>query len=317
MTYNYDPELAPAVPMMPDSDVSKPDTARQIMRALADQVNATVDTSGLDISEQTIRSADSSADITLRIYRRANSSAAAQVPAILFIHAGGFVIGDLETEHSVCAAVVSALDLVLVSVDYRLAPEHAYPAAIDDCYSALQWLHSEAGNLNVDLGRIAVMGTSAGGGLAASLAIMARDKQGPSLCFQFLGVPELDDRLQSPSMQAFVDTPLWSRPSAEASWQAYLQGEFSPGADNTPAYAAAARADDLSGLPPTYICAMEFDPLRDENILYGLRLLQAGVSTELHSFPGTFHGSSMIATAKVSQRQNAEMIAVLEKALAL
>lgn len=316
MSYNFDPELAPAVSMMPDSDVSQPETARQTMSALAAQVNASVDTSGLDISLQQVRSADNSADIGLRIYRRADTRAAA-VPAILFLHAGGFVIGDLDTEHSVCAAIVSALDVALVSVDYRLAPEHAYPAAIDDCYSALLWLQAEAKTLNVDVDRIAVMGTSAGGGLAASLAIMARDKQGPSLCFQFLGVPELDDRMLTPSMQTFTDTPLWSRPSAEASWQAYLQGEFSPGADNTPAYAAAARAEDLSGLPPAYICAMEFDPLRDENILYGLRLLQAGVSTELHSFPGAFHGSSMIATAKVSQRQNAEMIAVLAKALAL
>lgn len=316
MTYNYDPELAPAVPMMPDSDVSDPAKARQTMRALAEQVNATVDTKGLHISEQALRCADDSADFTVRIYRREHGSDK-PLPAILFIHAGGFVIGDLETEHSVCAAVVSALDVVLVSVDYRLAPEHAYPAAIEDCYTALQWLHKEAESLNVDDNRIAVMGTSAGGGLAASLSILARDRQGPKLCFQFLGVPELDDRMDTPSMQDFTDTPLWSRPSANASWQAYLQGEYSPGADNTPAYAAAARADDLTALPPAYVCAMEFDPLRDENILYGLRLLQAGVSTELHSFPGTFHGSSMIATAKVSQRQNNEMIAVLEKALDL
>jgi acetyl esterase/lipase len=316
MSYNYDPELAAAVPMMPDADVSQPQTARQTMRALAEQVNSTVDTSGLAISEQHLRCADDDADMAVRIYRRAQSSAK-PVPGILFIHAGGFVIGDLETEHSVCAAVVAALDVVLVSVDYRLAPEHPYPAAIDDCYSALQWLHSEAQSLNVDVSRIAVMGSSAGGGLAASLAIMARDKSAPAVCFQFLGVPELDDRMTTPSMQAFTDTPLWNRPSAKASWQAYLQGEFSAGADNTPAYAAAARADDLSGLPPAYICAMEFDPLRDENILYGMRLLQAGVSTELHCFPGAFHGSSMIATAKVSQRQHAEMIAVLEKALLL
>ena len=316
MTYKFDPELIPGIQMMPDADLSQPETARQTMRALAEQVNTTVDTSGLAISELQLRCADDNAEFAVRIYRREHNSAN-PVPAILFIHAGGFVIGDLEIEHSVCTAVVSALDVVLVSVDYRLAPEHPYPAAINDCYSALQWLHGEAKSLNVDTDRIAVMGTSAGGGLAASLAILARDKQGPALCFQFLGVPELDDRMTTPSMQAFTDTPLWNLPSAEASWRAYLQGEFSPGADNTPAYAAAARADDLGGLPPTYICAMEFDPLRDENILYGLRLLQAGVSTELHSFAGAFHGSSMIATAKISQRQNAEMIAVLEKALTL
>ena len=139
---------------------------------------------------------------------------------------------------------------------------------------------------------MAVLGASAGGGLAAATALLARDLGGPPLCFQMLHIPELDDRLETPSMRAFVDSPLWNRPLAVKSWQAYL-GDLSGSAD-VPAYAAPARATDLSGLPPAYISTAENDPLRDEGIIYALRLLQAGVSVELHQFPGTFHGSALV-----------------------
>ena len=160
---------------------------------------------------------------------------------------------------------------------------------------------------------MAVFGNSAGGGLAAAVALLARDRRGPRLCFQFLGIPELDDRLDTVSMQTFTDTPLWSRPKAVDSWRHYLgadPGEVSP-------YAAPARAQDLSGLPPAFISTMEFDPLRDEGIIYGLRLLQAGVPVEMHQYPGTFHGSSLIATAAVSRRQAAEAHDVLCRALGI
>ena len=116
-------------------------------------------------------------------------------------------------------------------------------------------------------------------------------------------------------MQKFVDTPLWNRPSAELSWDFYLGDAYRRGAEDVPAYAAPARAQNLVGLPPTYISTMEFDPLRDEGVLYALRLMQAGISVELHSFPGTFHGSSLFATAGVSQRESAEMMTVLRRGL--
>ena len=144
---------------------------------------------------------------------------------------------------------------------------------------------------------------------------MSRDRQGPQLCFQFLGIPELDDRLQTPSMQQFVDTPMWNRPNAELSWDFYLGEHFARGATDVPYHAAPARCDDLTGLPPAYISTMEFDPLRDEGVLYALKLMQAGVATELHSFAGTFHGSSLFATAQVSQREAAEMMVVLRRGL--
>jgi acetyl esterase/lipase len=163
----------------------------------------------------------------------------------------------------------------------------------------------------VDEARIAVAGQSAGGGLAAATALLARDRGGPALCFQLLEIPELDDRLDTPSMRAFIDTPLWNRPNAEWSWRHYLGASH---AGEPSHYAAPARAKDLAGLPPAYVSTMEFDPLRDEGILYALRMLQSGVAVELHSYPGTFHGSGLLPTAQVSARGAREAIDALRGA---
>ena len=179
------------------------------------------------------------------------------------------------------------------------------------------WTRDNCAQLNIDPQRIAVFGQSAGGGLSAATALLARDRKGPVICFQFLGIPELDDRLQTASMQRFVDTPMWNRPNAELSWDFYLGEAYTRGADDVPCYAAPARTQDLTGLPPAYINTMEFDPLRDEGVEYGLRLMQAGVATELHSYPGTFHGSSLFADTQVSKNQAAEMFTVLRRALSI
>jgi acetyl esterase/lipase len=152
--------------------------------------------------------------------------------------------------------------------------------------------------------------------LCAALALLARDRGGPAIAFQYLGVPEIDDRLETPSMRAFVDTPLWNRPLAELSWDRYL-GAGVRGTENVPVYAAPARATDLGNLPPAYISAMEFDPLRDEGIAYAQALLAAGVTVELHLFPGTFHGSRMVQQATLTRRETAEATAVLARALGM
>jgi acetyl esterase len=242
-------------------------------------------------------------------------SRAAAVPAILYIHGGGFYAGSIDTEHSGASALARQLNVVVVSVDYRLAPENPFPAGLEDCYAALVWLHEHAGDFGVDADRIAINGGSAGGGLAAGLALLARDRGGPAICFQYLGIPELDDRLDTPSMQRFHDTPMWSRGAAEKSWEWYL-GDAHGTVDISP-YAAPARATDVAGLPPAYISTMEFDPLRDEGIHYALKLLAAGVSVELHSFPGTFHGSGIVVTAAVNQREAAERMTVWRRVLGL
>lgn len=159
-------------------------------------------------------------------------------------------------------------------------------------------------------------GQSAGGGLAAGTVLKARDEGVVPVAFQFLEIPELDDRLATVSMTNFVDTPLWHRPNAILSWKYYLGGSYSgPEDPDVSIYAAPSRATDLTGLPPTYLSTMELDPLRDEGIEYALRLLQAGVSVELHSFPGTFHGSALVATAAVSERGAAEALTALRRGL--
>jgi acetyl esterase/lipase len=250
-------------------------------------------------------------EVPVRIYR---PKAAARAPrgGVFEIHGGGFMTGSIELMDPWCQRVAAELDAVVVSVEYRLAPEHPFPAGLEDCYAALCWTARHARELGLDPARLALAGQSAGGGLAAGAALLARDRGFPALCFQLLEIPELDDRLDTPSMQAFHDTPLWNRPNAVWSWRHYLGpdhvGEPSP-------YAAPARAKELAGLPPAYVSVMEFDPLRDEGILYALRLLQAGVSVELHSFPGTFHGSALLPGAAVSKRGSREVLDALARAL--
>jgi acetyl esterase len=212
-----------------------------------------------------------------------------------------------------CLRIAAQIEAVVVSVEYRLAPEHRFPSGVEDCYTALTWVAEHADELGIDRERLGVGGESAGGGLAAAVALMARDRGGPALCFQWLGIPEIDDRLNTPSAVAFVDTPQWDRRAAEISWNHYL-GPGVPGTDGVSPYAAPARATDLSGLPPAFVTACEFDPLRDEGLTYALRLIQAGVPTEVVHYPGTFHGAHLIKSV-VSDRMLADQTAALRRGL--
>jgi acetyl esterase/lipase len=271
------------------------------------------DTSGLRIEDRLIPGRDGDPAVPVRIYRPEHPTAPA---GVYRVHGGGFIAGNLETEHALNVTLARELGVVVVAVDYRLAPETPFPGPLEDVYAGLVWMAAHDGELGIDPGRIAIHGTSAGGGLCAALALLARDRSGPHIAFQFLSVPELDDRLTSPSMTEFTDTPLWSRPRAVFSWDCYL-GPGRAGTDDVSIYAAPARATDLAGLPPAYVAVMHFDPLRDEGVAYALSMLTAGVSVELHLFPGTFHGSALIQTAAISQREQAEAIVVLRQALAL
>lgn len=182
-----------------------------------------------------------------------------------------------------------------------------------DCYAALLWLVGAAGELGVDRDRLAVLGQSAGGGLAAAVALFSRDHQGPSLRLQFLNQPMLDDRASTHSMKTFHDTPVWDATNAQLCWHHYLGddgGEISP-------YAAPARATDLHDLAPAYIAAMEYDPLRDEAIRYAQALLESGVNVELHCYAGTFHVAEDVAPSAFSRRFRAEQLFVLRRALGL
>jgi acetyl esterase/lipase len=312
-----DPELEEVLDFMPVIDLDDPVQARREFEKLLVTMRTPLpEAELLEIEDRLIPGWEGDPEVSVRVYRPKAVAADPRgtvVPGILLIHGGGFVVGSVEAEHA--GAVLTAVDTgaVLVSVDYRLAPEHPYPAGLHDCYAALSFLHGEAGALGVDPARIALLGASAGAGLAAATALLARDRGGPPVCFQMLHIPELDDRLETPSMQEFVASPLWNRPLAVKSWQFYL-GDLA-GKDDVPMYAAPARATDLSGLPPAYVSTAENDPLRDEGIAYALGMLRAGVSVELHQFPGTFHGSALVTRAAVSRRAAQEASAVLRRAL--
>lgn len=317
MSYNYDPELQAVLSLLPDTSlgITDPVKAREHFLEMTSALNADIDASGVAIVNRSIPGPDGAPEVPVRIYTPEGLDHA--VPGILHIHGGGFVIGNLDSEQGTCIALSRNLGVVVVSVDYRLAPETPYPGPLEDCYAALQWAGANSAQLHIDPTRLAVFGMSAGGGLSAAIALLARDRGGPPLCFQYLGIPELDDRLQTVSMRRFVDTPMWNRPNAELSWDYYLGDQYQRGADDVPYHAAPARAEDLAGLPPAYVSTMEFDPLRDEGVEYALKLMQAGIATELHAFPGTFHGSSLFSNAQVSQRESAEMFTVLRRALRL
>ncbi|MFI8518909.1 alpha/beta hydrolase [Streptomyces sp. NPDC085481] len=296
-----DPELEAFIPLFPKAELTDPAAAREGLAALAAAI-PTPDTKDLEIEDVTV---PGDPDVPVRVYRPHGARG-----ALVWLHGGGFVMGDVRTEHPWATRIAAGSGAVVVSVGYRLSPENPFPAAFDDAYAVLNWTVENAADLGVDPERIAVGGHSAGGGLAAAVALRARDEEGPAIRFQLLNQPQLDDRQETWSQRNFTDTPWINRAKAAASWRSYLGSRAA-----TP-YAAPARAADLAGLPPAYIATAELCPNRDEDIDYALRLLRAGVSVELHQWPGTFHGSQAIVSADVSQRQNAELGAVLRRALA-
>ena len=308
MKYAIDPDFHEVLPFLPTTVMEDIGEARAMLAAVVPMLNADLDESGLVIEDLEVQGPLGAPAVPVRTYRPVGGGTGG---GVLYIHGGGFTAGSIDSEQAVAVEIAREVDVVVVSVGYRLAPEDPFPAGLDDCYAALTWFHDQAPGLGVDPLRIGVLGQSAGGGLAAGLALLARDRGGPALCFQYLGIPELDHRLKTWSMTNFVDTPLFNLPSAELSWRLYLADD----AIDVSPYASPSRATDFTGLPPAYIATMEFDPLRDEGINYATALLRAGVSCELHSFPGTFHGSALVAAADATRRSNAEMVAVLSRRL--
>jgi acetyl esterase/lipase len=178
---------------------------------------------------------------------------------------------------------------VVVSVDYRLAPEHPFPAGPEDCYAGLQWVANNGEELKVDLARLVVTGGSAGGALSAAITQMARDRNGPKIAYQALMIPVTDDRLKTPSYEQSGDAEGFNKAGTEGMWLHYLGEDYNR--SKTSPYAAPARATDLSDLPPAFIQTNGLDPLRDEGIEYALALLAAGVQVELYNCPGAYHGA--------------------------
>ncbi|MBT6727611.1 MAG: alpha/beta hydrolase [Deltaproteobacteria bacterium] len=225
--------------------------------------------------------------VGVRVYRP--KAASGVLPGIFFIHGGGMIMGAVEGENLKATELCEAIQAVVVSVEYRLAPEHPHPAPVRDCYAALKWMAQNADELAFDVDRLAVVGGSAGGGLTIATTMMARDKGFPRICFQMPLYPMIDDRNETPSSYEIMDVGVWDREGNVEAWQWYLGGKS---ADN---YAAPARAENLAGLPPTFIDVGELDLFRDEDIQFAARLIQAGVPTELHVYPGAYHASEVFA----------------------
>lgn len=258
--------------------------------------------------ELTVPGPPGAPDIGLVVYTPAGPGPFA---CIYHIHGGGYVTGSAGILEFMHRPLAEALGCVIVSVDYRLAPETCFPGAIEDCHAGLAWVTAHADALGIDRARIGVMGESAGGGLAAALALLVRDRTGTAPAFQVLTYPMLDDRTctldQGPHAGAF----LWTAASNRFGWTALL-GEAPGGADVSP-YAAPARAGDLAGLPPTFLMVGALDLFVKENLAYAARLIAAGVPTELHVYPGAFHAFDMWPAARVAEQARADRLAALRR----
>ncbi|CAB4757480.1 MAG: alpha/beta hydrolase fold domain-containing protein [Actinobacteria bacterium] len=249
--------------------------------------------------------------IPVRVYWPADDGVVR--PAIVYYHGGGWVIGGLDTHDNAARLLANAADAVVVFVDYRLAPEAVFPTAVEDCYEGLQWTATNAAELSIDPQRLAVAGDSAGGNLAAVVALMSRDRGGPALRYQLLVYPCTDmEPSKWPSMSENKNGYFLTTDS-----MAWFYDQYVPDAsDRTNPYASPIYAPDLSGLPPAFVITAEFDPLRDEGEAYAARLRDAGVATDLQRFDGMIHGFFGM-TAMFEQARDAHAVAAAKVKAAL
>jgi acetyl esterase/lipase len=311
-----DPELKAVVAKLPTDrplDLNKLPAARATMKKMVAALLAGLPpVDGVVSQDEFGPSAQGNPAVRVRVYRPNDQPG--KLPALLWIHGGGYVMGDIEQDDRLMKQLVRRIDCVAVSVDYRVAPEHPFPAPVEDCYAALKWLFAHTGELGVEPSRIAIGGASGGGGLAAGLALLVRDRKEVQVAFQLLIYPMIDDRNITPASYAITDPRMWNRETNRLAWKAYLGRDG--GGDDVSPYAAAARATDLSNLPPAYIPVGALDLFVDENIEYAQRLIQAGVPTELHVYPGAFHGFDLFApSASVSKQFKADRDSALRRAL--
>ena len=293
-----DPEVAEAAKNIPFDEVTA-----ELLPALRTGMAIEVPLS--DAVERIDHVVPGDPDVPVRVHRPKDADGV--LPCVYSIHGGGYVLGSNVMEDPVFDVLSPKLGLVGVSVEYRLAPETPYPGPLEDCYQGLQWTYEHAEELGIDPTRIGVMGISAGGGLAAALALIARDRGEVPVAFQLLDSPMLDDRQVTPSSRQ-DGLPVWSRGSNTFGWTSYL-GDLYGG--DVPYPAAPARASDLSGLPPAFVSVGAVDGFLDEDVDYAMRLNQAGVPTELHVYPGACHGYQIAQdspVAKQSARDKADWL---------
>jgi acetyl esterase/lipase len=316
----FDPELSAALAGMPElghpllpEDI--PVWREQIAQTLPVADDALRRGGAVELEERQIPGPEGAPDLSVLILRPAQGQGRA-LPGIYYIHGGGMVLGTNRVGADELAIWVEEVGMVGVSVEYRLAPEHPHPAPVDDCYAGLVWAGQHAGELGIDPSRLVIAGGSAGGGLAAGTALMARDRGGPALSHQLLMAPMLDDRGVTPSSQELDGEGVWDRTSNVTGWTALL-GDARGGPDVSP-YAAPARAQDLTGLPATFIDVGSVETFRDEDLDYAARLSRAGVSVEFHLWPGGFHGFDALAPqTALAHAARAARLAYLRRALAV
>jgi acetyl esterase/lipase len=250
------------------------------------------------------------ADVTVRVYRPKRPQPAA--PAVFFIHGGGMYLGDLDYEHATAVKICEELEALVVSTGYRKAPEHPHPAQVEDCYAALSWMSDNATLLDIDIDRLAIFGGSAGGNLALATALKARDLGGPALSYVMALYPMVDHRNATPPADKGSAVGPWDREVNAEAWAWFLAGQEPDG------YAAPLHAQDLSGLPPTFIDVGTADLFLDEDLALTQRLLAAGVSTELHVYPGVYHAAEHFAPdAEVACHMWAARFRALRRALGI
>ena len=305
-----DPELDPALRALPPLvlDATTLHEVRVARTAMYAQAPAPV--SKAVVETFVVPSVDDAPPVRVVSYRPAQTDG--PLAALLHIHGGGYILGSPSMMDAANHGLAMALGCRVLSVDYRLAPETPFPGALEDCFSVLNWICREADALKVDASRIGVKGESAGGGLAAALALLARDRGGPRLAFQHLIYPMLDDRTGSEAdPHPFTGQYAWTPENNRFGWGSYLGRP--PGEADGSAYAAPARAADLTNLPPTFIAVGGLDLFLDENIHYAHRLSRAGVSVELHIYPGAFHGFQRVREAAVAQAANRDSLDALRR----
>ena len=307
-----DPDLLPGLEMLPPFEFSE-DTL-PLMRKQFEEMDLFKEsqfegTSHIVREEVFVPGPEGAPEVRVLTYTHEDKSA--KRPAYLDIHGGGYIIGSADMGDAANRNLASVLNCVVVSVDYRLAPETKFPGNVEDCYAALKWLHQHADELGADPERIAIGGGSAGGGLAAGLALLVRDREEVPIIHQHLIYPMIDDRDQGEN-HPFVGEFGWTRGSNHFGWKSILGQE--PGSEGVSPYAAAARAENLEGLPSTFIGVGALDLFLESNMEYARRLARAGVPVELHVYPGAYHGSSIVAEARSTRQLQRDQVEALRVA---
>ncbi len=307
-----DPELRATLALFPTFDFTPETLAELRAQPLPAAYGADDGSRPITVETHHLTGPDGD-ELRLLVYRPGGG--AAIKPGYLQIHGGGYILGTAEVSDLRNRTLALETDTIVVAVDYRLAPETPHPGPVEDCYAGLLWLHREAEALGVDPARIAVGGESAGGGLAAALCLLARDRGEVKVAFQHLIYPMLDDRTAAAEAHPYTGQFIWTPDSNAFGWRALLGQE--PGSAGVSPYAAAARAEYLAGLPPTFIAVGALDLFFEEDLEYARRLVRAGVPTELHVYPGAYHGFIHMTDTDVAQRFNRDALGAVRRALSL